>query len=111
MGHPVPGGLKYRDVVVQIWGLDARLTTLLCKKIIVTKSKEVKTGCNRAESSTEGCGSKRTVLPMMMMMMMMINENCSLPNLVYRLKTGHSVIVVIAIQKCWRPTVSELVYK
>jgi hypothetical protein len=26
------------------WGLDARLTTLLYKKIIVSKSKEVKTG-------------------------------------------------------------------
>jgi hypothetical protein len=33
------------------------------------KFKEVKTGCNLAESSKEGCGSKRAVLPMMMMMM------------------------------------------
>jgi hypothetical protein len=45
---------------------------LLCIKIIVTKSKEVKTGCNLAESSKEGCGSNRVVLPMMMMMMMML---------------------------------------
>jgi hypothetical protein len=32
---------------------------LLCKKIIVAKSKEVKTGCNLAEYSKEGYGSKR----------------------------------------------------
>jgi hypothetical protein len=32
----------------------------------------VKTGCNLAESSKEGYGSKWAVLPMMMMMMMMI---------------------------------------
>jgi hypothetical protein len=38
-------------------------------KIIVTKSKEVKTGCNLAESSKKGYGSKRAVLPVMMMMM------------------------------------------
>jgi hypothetical protein len=31
----------------------------LQKKIIVAESKEVKTGCNLAESSREGCGSKR----------------------------------------------------
>jgi hypothetical protein len=41
------------------WGLDARLTTLLCKKSIVAKSKELKTGCNLAESSKDGYGSKR----------------------------------------------------
>jgi hypothetical protein len=41
--------------------------TLLCKQIIVAKSKEVKTGwskTNVAESSKEGYGSKRAVLPM-----------------------------------------------
>jgi hypothetical protein len=43
---------------------------LLCKKIIVAKFKEMKTGCNLVESSKEGYGSKRAVLPMMMMMMM-----------------------------------------
>jgi hypothetical protein len=37
--------------------LDTRLTTLICKKI-VTKSKEVKTRFNLAESSKEGYGSK-----------------------------------------------------
>jgi hypothetical protein len=37
---------------------------LFCKGI-VAKSKEMKTGCNLAESSKEGYGSKRAVLPMM----------------------------------------------
>jgi hypothetical protein len=32
------------------WGFDARLTIWLCKRIIVAKSKEVKTGSNLAES-------------------------------------------------------------
>jgi hypothetical protein len=30
------------------------VTTLICKAITVTKSREVKTGCNLAESSKEG---------------------------------------------------------
>jgi hypothetical protein len=49
------------------WGeeLDTRLTTLLCKKSIVVKSKEVKTELNLARSSKESCGSKRAVLTMM----------------------------------------------
>jgi hypothetical protein len=38
--------------------MDARLITLLCKKI-VAKYKEMKTRCNLAESSQEGCCSKR----------------------------------------------------
>jgi hypothetical protein len=42
--------------------LDARLTTLLCQKIIFAKTKEVKTGSNLAESSKEGYGSKTAVL-------------------------------------------------
>jgi hypothetical protein len=50
-------------------GLDARLTTLLCKKNIVTKPKEMKAGWNLAKSSKEGDGSKRAVLQIMMMMM------------------------------------------
>jgi hypothetical protein len=36
--------------------LDARLTTLLRKKNLFAKSKEVKTGCNVAESAKEGYG-------------------------------------------------------
>jgi hypothetical protein len=43
--------------------------TLHCKKIIVAKSKEVKTGCNLVESSQEVYGPIRAVLPMTMMMM------------------------------------------
>jgi hypothetical protein len=33
---------------------------------MVEKSKEMKTGCNLVESSKQGYGSKRAVLPMMM---------------------------------------------
>jgi hypothetical protein len=47
--------------------LGARLKTLLCKKVIVAESKEVKTECNLEESSKEGCSSKRVIFPMMMM--------------------------------------------
>jgi hypothetical protein len=43
--------------------------TLLCKIITVAKSKEVKTSSNLAESSKEGYGPKRVVLPKMMMTM------------------------------------------
>jgi hypothetical protein len=57
------------------WGLETRLTTLLCKRITVVKSRDVKTGSNLAELSKEGYGSKRAVLPMMMMMMMRMNIN------------------------------------
>jgi hypothetical protein len=40
---------------------------LFCEiKIIVAKSKEVKTGCNLEEPPKEGYGSKRAVLPIMM---------------------------------------------
>jgi hypothetical protein len=53
--------------------LDARLTTLLCKKI-VAKSKEMKTRYNLTKSSKEGCGSKGAVLPIIMMMFAV--ENC-----------------------------------
>jgi hypothetical protein len=37
-------------------GLDTRLTTLVFKKIIVAKSKEMKTGRNLAEPYKEGYG-------------------------------------------------------
>jgi hypothetical protein len=40
---------------------------LLCKEIIVAKSKDVKTGSNMAEFSKEGYGSKNAVLPTMIM--------------------------------------------
>jgi hypothetical protein len=48
--------------------LDARLTILLCTRIIVAKSEEVKTECKLAGSSKEGYGSQWAVLPMMIMM-------------------------------------------
>jgi hypothetical protein len=35
------------------------------------------TGCNLAESSKEGYGSKTTVSPMMMMMMVVMHVFCS----------------------------------
>jgi hypothetical protein len=57
--------------------LDARLKTLLCKNIIVSKSKEVKTGSNLAESSKEGYVSRSAVLPMMMMMMVIMTISIS----------------------------------
>jgi hypothetical protein len=52
--------------------LNARLTISLCKKNIAAKFKGVKTGSNPAESSKEGYGSKRAVLPMMMMMIFFV---------------------------------------
>jgi hypothetical protein len=57
-----------------VWGLGARLTTLLCKKITVAKANGVETGSyssqectNLAEPSKEGYGCKRAVFPMIMM--------------------------------------------
>jgi hypothetical protein len=44
-------------------------TTFLCKKIIISKSKEVKPGCNMAESAKECYGSERAVLSVMMMLL------------------------------------------
>jgi hypothetical protein len=58
--------------------LGAKLTTLLCIKIIVMKSKEVKTGCNLSEICTEGYGSKRAALPVVMMM---IKVEATMPEL------------------------------
>jgi hypothetical protein len=43
--------------------MERKADDLDCKKSIVVKSKEVKTGCNLAESSEESYGS----LPVMMM--------------------------------------------
>jgi hypothetical protein len=50
--------------------------TILYRKIIVAKTKEVKTmwSSNLAESSKEGYGSKRAVLPMKMMMMVVMSS-------------------------------------
>jgi hypothetical protein len=46
LGHPVTEGHKYRDLVLQVGGLDGRLMTLLCENITVAKFKEVKTRSN-----------------------------------------------------------------
>jgi hypothetical protein len=53
---PGPSGLE----------LDTRLTDLLCKRINVAKSDEVKNGSNLAEFSREGCGSESVVMLIMM---------------------------------------------
>jgi hypothetical protein len=42
----ISGPHKYRDLVLHVWGLGARLTALLCKRNTVAKFKEVITGCN-----------------------------------------------------------------
>jgi hypothetical protein len=47
--------------------LDPRLKALLCKKILVAKSEEMKTESDLAESFMEGYGSKGAVLPTMLM--------------------------------------------
>jgi hypothetical protein len=44
------------------WGLDEGLTSLLCKKKYVAKSREVKTGRSLAEYFKGGCGSKKGCL-------------------------------------------------
>jgi hypothetical protein len=54
--------------------LDATLTTLLCKKIVM-KFKEAKTGCKLAESSKKGFGSKRAVLSMIIIIIIIIIMN------------------------------------
>jgi hypothetical protein len=59
----VPSGLSPTPPIIK---QKIRLMTLLCKQIIVAKSKEVKTECCPVRSSKEGYGSKRAVLPMMM---------------------------------------------
>jgi hypothetical protein len=46
--------------------VDARLTTLLCKTITVSKSQEVKPGSNLAQFYKQGYGSKSALSPTMM---------------------------------------------
>jgi hypothetical protein len=62
--------------------LDARQTTLFCKKIIVAKSKHVETSrsdsTDLSESSKEGYGSKGAVLPKMMMILNLLDGLCPL---------------------------------
>jgi hypothetical protein len=40
----VPGGYKYRDLALQVAGLDAGLTTLLCKHLLLQTPEKFKTG-------------------------------------------------------------------
>jgi hypothetical protein len=67
--HPITGG----DINTETWPSRLRVgrkaDDLVLWKISVAKSKEVKTGCNLAEFSEEGYGSKRAAFPMMTMMM------------------------------------------
>jgi hypothetical protein len=55
MGDPA-GEHKHRDLVRQIGGLNARLTNLLCHKIIVAKSKEMKAGWSDSQEWTNLAG-------------------------------------------------------
>jgi hypothetical protein len=59
----------YKYINTDTWSsrleVGCKAVNLPCKRIIV-KSKEVKTRSNLAESSKEGYGSERAVLPMMM---------------------------------------------
>jgi hypothetical protein len=48
---------KYRDLVLQVWELDAGLTALFCKKKLLLRNTE-KSVCTLAESCKEGRGSK-----------------------------------------------------
>jgi hypothetical protein len=59
--------LLLEEMNTKTWSPGKGLMNLLCKRITVAKSKEVKTRHNRAKSSKEGCDSKRAVLPVMMM--------------------------------------------
>jgi hypothetical protein len=49
-------------------GFNARMMILLCKKITVMRSKEVKTICNLTEYSKDVSGAKRFVLPILLVM-------------------------------------------
>jgi hypothetical protein len=68
-------------------GLDSRLTTLLCNKIIVAKSKKVKS----AWCTEEGYGSTSSVFPMMVVVVVvvtvgldcMISQNSSLSVIIH----------------------------
>jgi hypothetical protein len=53
-------------------GFDERLTTLLCKNILLLNKNKLNRMINLAESSKEGYDSKRAVLPMMIMMIRMM---------------------------------------
>jgi hypothetical protein len=55
---------------------------LLCKKKYYYEIQRTETGCNLAESSKEGCGSKRALLPVVTTMM--LNKNIRILGLLER---------------------------
>jgi hypothetical protein len=78
LGHHVTWRNKKQRPDSAGLGLDSRLKTLICKEIIVTKSKEVKTDRNPAKSSNEAVpqnGLLPVVTMMMMIMIMMISHS------------------------------------
>jgi hypothetical protein len=53
------------DINTENWSSEFEIRGSLCKRNIVAKSKEAKTGCNLVESSKKGYGSNMGYLPMM----------------------------------------------
>jgi hypothetical protein len=68
-GPPCHWGTKIQGPGLPGRGLYARLTILLCGKIAVALSNDVKTVPNLAESCEKGYGSTSAALPMMMMIL------------------------------------------
>jgi hypothetical protein len=61
------GEHKYRDLALQVGGLDAnRLVALQIRKSLLRNPKKCKIGCTAAEICKEGYGSRRALLPLMM---------------------------------------------
>jgi hypothetical protein len=48
LGHPVSGGHKYGDLVLQVGGLGVGITIQPCKRVIVTKPQKRRQGPNWA---------------------------------------------------------------
>jgi hypothetical protein len=71
---------------------------LLCKKVVVSKSREVKTGCSLAESPKEG--SKRAVLPMMMKYFRYTLEMSPEPHLGLRVSIRYWCPILTGIDMC-----------
>jgi hypothetical protein len=67
--------------------LDARLTTLLCKRVTVAKYKDVKTGSKLVTFYKESYCSKSAVLPMMMNSLYFVYNQSKLLNVIDKHKT------------------------
>jgi hypothetical protein len=63
--------------------------TLLSEKVIIAKSKEVKTRSNLAKSSNEGCGSKHTFLPLLLPLLTMIHVSLGSRDSAVSIATGY----------------------